>query len=50
VNHRHEQVGEEQQRDNADNDCFHAVLLQPFAKAYIKSAHDKKRDHDSDKD
>ena len=46
-NHRHEQINEEQQRDDADNDGFHGVLLQLLAEADIKTAHDKKHDDDS---
>jgi hypothetical protein len=45
--HRHEQINEEQQRDDSDNGRFHQVLLQLFAKAGIKSAADKKDDDDS---
>ena len=45
--HRHEQINEEQQRDDSDNNCFHGVLLQLLAEADIKSADDKKDDNDS---
>jgi hypothetical protein len=43
-NHGHEEVDEEQQRDDRDDNCFHGVLLKPVAKAHVKSAHDEKHD------
>jgi len=46
-NHRHEQITEEQQRDDPDNYSFHGVLLQLLAEADIKSADDKKDDNDA---
>jgi hypothetical protein len=48
--HRHEQINEEQQRDDSDNDRFHVVLLQLLAEAGIKTAHDKKQNDDAGKD
>jgi hypothetical protein len=50
TDHRHEEIDEEQQRDNRGDDCFHAVPLQFLAKADVKRAHEKKHDDDSDKD
>jgi hypothetical protein len=47
-NHGHKQIGEQQQRDDGDNNCFHSIFLQPFAKADVKRAHDKKGDRDPD--
>jgi hypothetical protein len=49
-NHSHEQIDEEQQRDDADNDCFHLFLLQFFAESDVKAAHDKKQNDDSGED
>jgi hypothetical protein len=48
-NHGHKQIGEQQQRDNGDNDCFH-LILEPFAKADVKRTHDKEQNDDSGKD
>jgi hypothetical protein len=48
-NHCHEQIDEQQQRDDADGDCFHFLLLQLLAKTHVQRAHDKKGDGDSDK-
>jgi hypothetical protein len=45
--HRHKQIDEEQQPDDSDNNCFHAVPLQLLAEADIKCADDKKDDDDS---
>ena len=42
--HGHEEVDEEQQRDDRDDNCFHAVLLKPVAKTHVESAHDEKHD------
>jgi hypothetical protein len=42
--HGHEEVDEEQQRDDRDDNCFHGVLLEPVAKAHVKSADDEKQD------
>jgi hypothetical protein len=47
-NHGHQQINEEEQRDDADDCRFHFVLLQLLAKTHVKSAHDKKGDNDSD--
>jgi hypothetical protein len=44
-NHRHEEVDEEQQRDDRDDDCFHGILLKPVAKAHVKGAHDEKQNY-----
>jgi len=49
-NHRHKQVDEEQQCDDANNDGFHMVLLQLLAEAGVKTAHDKKHNDDCGKD
>jgi hypothetical protein len=38
-NHRHEQVDEEQQRDDADDDGFHSVLPPVLAEASVKGVH-----------
>jgi hypothetical protein len=46
-NHSHEEVDEEQQRDDRDDDCFHGDLLQPVAKTHVKSAQDEKQNYDS---
>jgi hypothetical protein len=49
-NHRHEQITEEQQRDDPDNCRFHGVLLQLLAEAGVKAGHDKKQNDDRSKD
>ena len=49
-NHRHEEVNEEQQRNDADDDGFHVSLLEVVAKAYVERAHDKKQNDDCGKD
>ena len=49
-NHRHEEVNEEQQRNDADDDGFHVSLLKDVAKAHVERAHDKKQNHDSGED
>jgi hypothetical protein len=49
-NHRHEQIDEEQQRDDSDNNSFHGVLLQLVAESDVKAAHDKKHNDDCGKD
>jgi hypothetical protein len=49
-NHGHKQIGEQQQRDDADNDCFHLLLLQLLAEPNVKSADKKERDHNSGED
>jgi hypothetical protein len=49
-NHGHEQIDEQQQRDDADNDGFHCVLLKFLAEAGVKAAHDKKQNDDSGED
>jgi hypothetical protein len=49
-NHGHKQIGEQQQRDDADNDCFHSIFLEPFAKADVKRTHEKEHDDNSDED
>ena len=41
-NHGDEQVDKQQQRDDADDDCFHRLLLEVVAKAHVERAHDKK--------
>jgi hypothetical protein len=48
--HGHEQIDEQQQRDDPDNDCFHCVLLKFLAEAGVKPAHDKKQNDDSGED
>jgi hypothetical protein len=45
-NHGDEQVRKQQQRDDADNDGFHSIFLEPFAKADVKRTHEKKHDDD----
>jgi hypothetical protein len=50
TDHGDKQVGKQQQRDDADDNCFHSILLKPFAKADIKRAHEKKRDDNTDED
>lgn len=49
-NHGHEEIDEQQRRDDADDDCFHAVLLQLLAETDVQRANEKKRHDDSDKD
>jgi hypothetical protein len=48
--HGHEQIDEKQQGDDPDNDRFHCVLLDLFAEADVKTAHDKKPNDDADED
>ena len=48
ADHRHEQIGEQQQCDDRDNDCFHCVLLQLFAEANVKSADDEEGNDNAD--
>jgi hypothetical protein len=50
VNHRHEQVSEQQQRDQANDNGFHLNLLEFLAEADVESAYDKKQNHDSTED
>jgi hypothetical protein len=47
MNHRDKQIGEKQQGDEANDDCFHLDLLEFFAEADVESAYDKKQNHDS---
>jgi hypothetical protein len=47
MDHRHEQVDEQQQGNHAHNDGFHSVLLQGFAEADVKAAHHKKCDYNA---
>jgi hypothetical protein len=49
-NHGHEEVDEEQQRDDRDDNCFHRIVLEPVAKAHVESAHDEKHDDDADEE
>jgi hypothetical protein len=49
-NHCHEQINEEQQRDNPDDRRFHFALLQLLAKSHVERARDKKRNNDRYKD
>jgi hypothetical protein len=49
-NHGHKQIDEQQQCDDADDDGFHCVLLELFAEADVKAAHDKKSNDDTDED
>jgi hypothetical protein len=49
-NHGHEEVDEQQQRDDSGDDVFHSVLLQFFAKTDVKSAHNKEGNNDADED
>jgi hypothetical protein len=49
-NHGHEQIDEQQQRDDPDNDGFHCVLLKFLTEADVKAAHDKKQNDDSGED
>jgi hypothetical protein len=49
-NHGYKQIGEQQQRDDSDNDCFHLFLLQFLAESDVKAAHDKKQNDDSGED
>jgi hypothetical protein len=49
-NHGHEQIDEQQQRDDAHNDSFHAVLLKFLAEADVKTAYGKKQNDDSEED
>ena len=49
-NHGHEEVDEEQQRDDADDDGFHVSLLEVVAEAHVERAHDKKQNDDSGED
>ena len=49
-NHRHEQIAEQQESDDVDNDCFHSIFLEPFAKADVKRTHEKKHGDNSDED
>jgi hypothetical protein len=48
--HGHEQIDEQQQRDDSDDNCSHGVLLEVVAKTDIKRAGNEKHDHDSNKD
>jgi hypothetical protein len=50
TDHRHEQIGEEEQRDDGDNDRFHSNLLELLAKADVESACEKERDDNSSED
>jgi hypothetical protein len=50
TNHGHKQIGEQQQRDDPDNDCFHCILLKFLAEAGVNAAHDKKQNDDSGED
>ena len=49
TDHRHEQVSEQEQRDDANNDCTH-IALKFVAEAHIKSAHHEEQDDDSGED
>jgi hypothetical protein len=49
ANHRNEQVGEQQQRDDANNDCAH-IALEFVAEAHVKSAHHEEKDNGSRED
>jgi hypothetical protein len=44
ANHRDEEIGKEQQRDDADDDGFH-IGLKFVAEAHVKSAHDEKQNY-----
>jgi hypothetical protein len=48
-NHRNEEVGEQQQGDDADDDCFHEVLLESVAESHVNSANNEECDHSADK-
>jgi len=48
ANHRDEEIGEEQQRDDADDDGFHK-RLKLVAEAHVKNTDHKEYDDDSDK-
>jgi hypothetical protein len=50
ASHGHKQICEQQQRDDPDNDWFHSIFLEPFAKAGVKRTHEKKHDDNSDED
>jgi hypothetical protein len=50
ANHCHEQINEEQQRDNSDDGRFHFPLLQLLAKTRIERARDEKHNDDCNKD
>jgi len=48
-NHGQEQVGEQQQRDDANDDCAH-IALKLVAEAHIKRAHHEEQDYGSGED
>jgi hypothetical protein len=50
TDHRDKEIDKQQQRDDAHDDCFHRVLLQPFAKTHVKNARDEKRNDGCGKD
>jgi hypothetical protein len=50
ADHGHKQIDEEQQGDDPDNDGFHCVLLELFAEANVKAAHDKEPNDDAGED
>jgi hypothetical protein len=50
MNHRHEQVGEEQQRDDSGDNYFHSCSLKPVAKADVSGAQEEKENHRCNKD
>jgi hypothetical protein len=50
TDHRDKKIDKQQQCDDAHDDCFHHVLLQPFAKTHVKNAGDEKRNDDYGKD
>jgi hypothetical protein len=50
ADHRHEQIDEEQQGNDANDNCLHKIPLEFVAKAHVKSAHDKKHDHTADEE
>jgi hypothetical protein len=48
--HGHQQVPEQQESNKAHDDILHRFLLQFFAKAHVKTAHDKENDDNTDED
>jgi hypothetical protein len=50
ADHGHKQIDEEQQGDDPDNDGFHCALLEVFAEADVKAAHDEEQNDDSGED
>jgi hypothetical protein len=47
ANHGHEQIDEQQERDDADNHAFHRVLLELFAEPDVEGADEKECDYNS---